>query len=125
MTIGHHNFKLLNMETTIKKPVTLRIIFILNLLLVIICFVFFGFAQSKGNVAGVPANHILYTAISYTLLFIGLIISIKKFSLLAVRIIVILIFLVSMPTVALIGMVISLVSFGLTFNRKVRAYLSQ
>lgn len=113
------------METTMKKPATLRAIFILNLLLVVICYVFFGFAQSKGNVAGVPAQHILYTAISYTLLFIGLVISIKKFSLLAVRIVIALVFLVSTLTVAVIGMVFSLVSFGLTFNRKVKAYLNQ
>lgn len=113
------------MKTTMKKPAPLRVIFILNLLLVILCYVFFGFAQSKGNVAGVPANHILYTAISYTLLFIGLIISIKTFTLLALRIVLVLVFLVSTPTVALIGMVISLVSFGLTFNRRVKAYLNQ
>ncbi|MEQ6124500.1 hypothetical protein AAON49_09885 [Pseudotenacibaculum sp. MALMAid0570] len=112
-------------ETLMKKPTPLRILFILNLLLVIICFVFYGFAQSKGNVAGVPASSILYTAIAYTLLFIGLITSIKSFSLLGVRIVVLLVFAVSTPTLAFIGMVISIISFILTFNRKVQAYLNQ
>lgn len=112
-------------DTLMKKPTPLRVLFILNLLLVIICFTFYGFAQSKGNVAGVPSNYILYTAIAYTILFIALITSIKNFSLLAVRIIIVLVFLVSTPTLAIIGMVISMISFVLTFNRKIKAYLNQ
>ena len=111
------------MESSMKKPTPLRVIFILNLLLVIICFVFFAFAQSKGNVAGVPAKAILYTAISYTVLFIGLVISIKKFSLLAVRIVILLVFLASIPASAFIGMVISIISMILSFNKKVKLYL--
>ena len=110
-------------ETTMKKPTTVKIIFILNFLLVIICFVFFGFAQSKGNVAGVPARTILYTAISYTILFLGLIISIRRFHLISLRIVLTLIFLVSIPATAFIGMIISTISLILSFNKKVKLYL--
>ena len=106
-----------------KKPTSLRVIFILNLLLVIICFVFFGFAYTKGNVAGVPASTILYTAISYTILFISLIVAIKRFHLISVRIILALVFLVSIPSIAVIGMVISTISLILSFNKKVKLYL--
>lgn len=108
-----------------KKPTPLRVLFLMNLFLVIICYVFYAFAQSKGNVAGVPANSILYTALSYTALFVGVIASIKKFNLLALRIVILLILAVSLPTLALIGIAISIISFILTFHSKVKAYLHQ
>lgn len=123
MTNGHYKFTIMN---TLKKqkPGQLRAIFILNLLLVIICFTFYYFASSKGNVGGVPAKTILYTAISYTVLFGGLVVSIKKFSLMGLRAVNILVVLVSAPSVAVIGIVIGLISFGLSFHKKVKMYFN-
>lgn len=131
MTNGHYIFNLnyfimkTKNEQLMKKPTPLRVLFLMNLFLVIICYVFYAFAQSKGNVAGVPANSILYTALSYTALFVGVIASIKKFNLLALRIVILLILAVSLPTLALIGIAISIISFILTFHSKVKAYLHQ
>ena len=112
-------------EPLMKKPTPLRVLFLLNLFLVVVCYVFYGFAQSKGNVAGVPATSILYTALASTVLFIGVITSIKKFSLGALRIVILLVLAASLPTLAFIGIAISIISFILTFNRKIKAYLNQ
>jgi hypothetical protein len=112
-------------KTIMKKPIQLRTIFILNLILVIICYIFFGVASSKGSVGGLKPTAILYTTISYSALFIALIAAIKKFNLLAFRTVIALVFLVSIPTTAIIGMVIAIISLVISFHNKIVSYFNQ
>ncbi len=108
-----------------KKPIPLRIIFILNLLLVIVCYVFYFVFKSKDIELGkVNPEKILYTAISYTVIFAALVYSILNKKLLLVRICTILTFAVSIPTSAFIGIGVSIISFALTFHPKVKSYLN-
>lgn len=114
----------MNTITTQKKPGQLRAIFILNLLLFIICFTFYGVAVSKGDVGGIPADLVLKTAIAYLILFALLVTAIIKKKLWGVRLVNITTILVSIPATALIGMVFAIISLGLTFHKKVKAYFS-
>lgn len=108
-----------------KKPIQLRIIFILNALLVLICFAFYGVAKSKGSVGGISPNTVLYTAISYVALFTALVTSIKKFNLIALRVTLVLVFAASIPATAIIGLVISVITFVLSFHKKIKQYFNQ
>lgn len=108
-----------------KKPIQLRILFILNLLLVAICFVFYAIAKSKGNIGGLAPNTVLYTAISYTVLFVALVTAIKRLSLTGLRIVITLVFLVSIPASAFIGMFIAILSMVLSFHKKIKQYFNQ
>lgn len=106
-----------------KKPAILRVIFILNALLVLICFVFYFVAKTKGNLPVAPEN-ILYTAIGYVFNFSFIVASILKKKLSLLRTFILLIIAISFPTRAYIGILISLITFGLSFHKKVVAYFN-
>ena len=109
--------------TALTKPGTLRAIFILNAFKVLLSLGFYGvFAFTEFGIEGVDPTHILYTAAAYATLFVGVIIAIQKRTLWGLRICLILDFIVPIPLVAVIGMVISVVSIGLTFTKSVKGY---
>lgn len=117
------------MNTTISspagKPITLRVIFILNALKIILALGFFTvFTVKDITVGGLDRMYILYTAFAYTLTFGAMVFFILRKNLLALRITIGIDLLVSLPTKALIGIVIALVSFSLSFTHKVKAYFT-
>lgn len=107
----------------LKKPALLRVIFILNALKIILAFVFYVVLKDKTDFAFDPI-YILYTAIAYALLFVGIVASILKKNIWAMRIVILIDFVVSIPTTAIIGLVISALSFGLSFSTKIKAYFA-
>ena len=114
----------MNTLTKKQKPGQLRAIFILNLLLFIICFLFYGVAVSKGDVGGIPADLVLKTAISYVVIFMLIVVAILKKSLIALRSLHVATILVSIPATAIIGMVFAIISLVLSFHKNVKSYFN-
>lgn len=112
----------MNMETT-TKPKTVRAIFILNAFKILLSLGFFlVFSYTDVSISGLDPTFILYTSLGYTLMFIAMVLSILNKSIWGLRISIILDFLISVPVVAVIGFVISILSFYLTFRPTAKAY---
>lgn len=108
----------------INKPITLRVIFILNAFKIILSLGFyyvFTFTDLAPEGLADPTK-ILYTSFAYMVLFGVMVTSILKRSFWGLRLAIILDFLVSIPVVAVVGFVISIVSFGMTFTKSVKKY---
>ena len=107
----------------LNKPKTVRAIFILNALKIVIALTFllvFTFADI--TIGAVGPTIILYTLIGYIVFFAGMVVSILKRSQLGLQISIILDFLTSIPATAIIGFVIAIVSMALTFTKTSKAY---
>lgn len=105
------------------KPISLRAIFILNAVKILLAFVFFTIFSVKDiTVGSLDRMYILYTAFGYILTFGAMVFFILRKNILAVRVIIGIDLLVSLPIKAIIGIAIALVSFLLSFNPKVKAY---
>ncbi|WP_170766088.1 hypothetical protein [Ruegeria lacuscaerulensis] len=112
-----------------SKPVTLRVIFILNALKILLAFGFFTAFQFYGLQVGElvgpqAANLMLYTMLGYMATFACIVISILKRSTIGIRAAIAVDFLVSIPATAVIGFIIAIISMGLTFTSSVRAYFA-
>ena len=111
------------MTTQQKKPLQLRIIFILNAIMMFLPFVFY-FVITRNNITidGLNPVWMLYTAAGYILSFIALVFFILKKHLIGVRAIILLNILISLPAKAFIGIAVALISLGLSFTQKVKNY---
>ena len=106
-----------------KKPIPLRITFILNALMMILPFVFyFVITLNQIKVGTLDPNWMIYTGIAYIFSFILLVFFILTRNFTGYRIMFFVNILIAIPAGAFIGMVIALVSFGLSFNKKIKAY---
>ncbi|TDO99535.1 hypothetical protein [Marinomonas balearica] len=115
--------------TGAKKPIKLRIIFILNALKILITFGFFTafkyFGFTAGELAGdSAAMTMLYAAFGYLALFAVMILFILKRQMVGMRSVIAADLILSIFIPAPIGIVISIVSLGLTFTQSVRNYFS-
>ena len=113
------------METSkpkLHKPTVLRIIFILNAVLTFLPLIFYYIVTSKDINVGYDPVLMLYTAGGYSLIFIVMVISILKKNLMVFRSVFVISFLISIPAKAYIGMLFVLISFALTFHKKIKAY---
>ncbi|WP_170326482.1 hypothetical protein [Ruegeria arenilitoris] len=112
-----------------SKPVTLRMIFILNALKIPLAFGFFTafkfYGLQVGELVGPQAaNLMLYTMLGYMVTFAFIVASILQRSMIGIRAAIIVDFLVSIPATAVIGFIIAILSMGLTFTASVRAYFA-
>lgn len=112
-----------------SKPVTLRMIFILNALKILLAFGFFTafkfYSLQVGELAGPQAaNLMLYTMLGYMVTFACIVASILKRSLIGIRAAISVDFMVSIPATAVIGFIIAIISMGLTFTASVRAFFA-
>ncbi|MES0826414.1 hypothetical protein [Ruegeria sp. SCP11] len=115
--------------TGASKPATLRVIFILNALKILLAFGFFAAFQFYGLQVGEPAgpqaaNLMLYTMLAYMLTFACIVASILKRSITGIRAAIAIDFPASIPATAVIGFVIAIISMGLTFTASVRAFFA-
>ena len=111
------------METqSLKKPIPLRITFILNGILMFLPFLFYFVATSKGKDFGIEPMWMIYTGIGYILSFTLMVFSILNKKYLLFRIAFILTILISLPTKAYIGIVVAVISLILSFNNKIEKY---
>lgn len=107
----------------LNKPKSIRAIFILNALKIVLALsflMFFTFADI--TVGAVGPSIILYTLIGYVVFFTGMVVSILKRSQLGLQISIVLDFITSIPSTAIIGFVIAIVSMILTFSKSSKAY---
>ncbi len=115
--------------TGASKPVTLRVIFILNALKILLALGFFAafkfYGLQVGELAGPQAaNLMLYTMLGYMVTFACIIASILRRSLVGIRAAIAIDFLVSIPATAVIGFIIAIISMCLTFTASVRSYFA-
>lgn len=105
------------------KPITLRVIFILNALMAILPFIFYAVITSKDiSIGNLDPTWMLYTGAAYILSFVFMVRSILKRNILAIRIIIGLNVLIALPAKAYLGILVALISIVLTFHKKVKAY---
>lgn len=113
-------------NTTIGKPITLRAIFILNALKAILAFtLYFVFTNKAGHEPIIDPQIVLYTASAYVILFAFMVRSILTKNLPALRLLIIIDFIVSIPAKAYIGFAVAIISMGLSFTGMVRKYFQQ
>jgi|GEM_PF-2124892 len=112
-----------------SKPLTLRAIFVLNALKILLTLGFFvGFKFFDVSLGGLEgdsaANLMLYTMIGYILTFAAIVYSILNRNLMGIRIAIVVDFLVSIPAKAPIGFAIAVISMALTFTKPVLAFFA-
>lgn len=107
-----------------KKPIPLRVIFILNALMMFLPFVFcYAVASGKLNV-GIPATTMAYTGIAYIMSFAILVTSILKKNIRLLRGVIAVNVLMALPAKAFIAIGVAIVSMALSFNSQVKNYFS-
>ena len=107
----------------VKKPIQLRIIFMLNALMMVLPFVFyFVFTMKNISIEGLNPMYMIYTGVGYIISFIILVRSILGRKLLLFRIMFGVNVLIAIPASAYIGILFALLSLIISFNKKVKAY---
>lgn len=109
-----------------KKPIQLRIIFILNALMMVLPFIFYAVFTAKNvQIEGFNPVWMIYTGIGYIVSFALLVFFILKKQFVAFRIMFAINVLISIPASAYIGIVVAIVSFVLSFSNKVKAFFTE
>lgn len=111
-------------STSIKKPIPLRVIFILNALMMILPFMFYYvFTTNNIQVGDLDPMWMIYTGIAYIISFIFLVYNILKRNSLGAKIVFLLNIIIAIPAGAYIGMLVAIISLLLIFfNSKVKLY---
>ncbi|OHX64290.1 hypothetical protein [Flammeovirga pacifica] len=113
----------ITLQNPMKKPVALRIIMVSFLLKVFIAFgLYYAISSGKLEIPNANPEYILYTAGFYIINLIGMIITALNGKLQLFRAIILFDFMVSIPAKAVIGFVMAVYSFGLTFHPKLKEY---
>ncbi len=117
------------METVnnaIRKPIQLRIIFIMNALMMILPFIFyFVFTTNNITIGDLDPMHMVYTGIGYILSFVLLVTTILRKKLILFRSIFLLNVLIALPTGAYIGIAVAIISMAISFNQKIKAFFDR
>ena len=110
----------------IKKPVALRVIFILNALMCVLPFGFYYvFTTQDITVGTLDPMWMVYTGIAYVASFVFLVYFLANRKLTGARVVFIVNVLIAIPAGAYIAIFIAIVSMTLSFfNKKVVAYFS-
>ncbi len=114
-------------ETTdlVKKPIQLRIIFILNALMMILPFIFYYvFTTQDISIDGLDPIYMIYTGGAYILSFALLVFFILKRNIIGARITFILNILIALPAGAYIGILVAIISMAISFTPKVKEYFA-
>ena len=106
-----------------NKPITLRVIFILNALMAILPFIFYYvFTTQDIQVGDLDPMWMIYTGIAYILSFAVLVGSILKKNLLLLRSVIALNFIIALPAKAYLGILVGIISISLSFTSKIKQY---
>lgn len=112
-------------ENLVKKPVLLRVIFILNALMMVLPFIFYFVFTAKGiSVGGLDPIYMVYTGAGYIISFALLVYFILKRNIMGARIMFVINILIALPAKAYIGIGVALISIGLSFSTKVKDYFA-
>ncbi len=111
--------------TTLKKPIPLRIIFILNAMMMILPFIFYYvFITNNISIEGLDPMWMVYTGAAYIVSFIVLVVLILNKSLMGVRAMFVANVLIALPVGAYIGIGVAVISMLLSFNNLVKGYFA-
>lgn len=106
-----------------KKPIPLRVTFILNALMMLLPFIFYAvFTINDIKLGDLDPMQMVYTGIAYITSFAFLVNFILKRNFFGFRTMFFVNFVIAIPAGAYIGMVVAIVSFALSFNKKIKAY---
>jgi len=106
-----------------KKPIPLRVTFILNALMMVLPFVFYTvITRNNIQIANLDPMWMIYTGAAYIVSFALLVSFILKRNFKGFRTVFFINFVIAIPAGAYIGMVVAIVSFALSFNQKIKAY---
>ena len=110
--------------TYANKPLPLRVVFILNLFKIFLATgLYFYFSINNIQLGSVGPQIILYTLLAYIFFFSGIVMAILKKHLWALRIVVFLDLIASLPASAFAGILISIISLLLLFfNKRITGY---
>ena len=115
-----------NSSNQVKKPIPLRVIFILNALMMVLPFIFYYvFTTRDITIGDLNPTWMAYTGIAYIISFAILVYFLVNRNLLGARIMFVINILIALPAGAYIGILIALISLALSFfNKKVLHYFS-
>ncbi len=112
-------------ENLVKKPILLRIIFILNALMTILPFVFYYVFTTKDiSIGGLEPIYMVYTGIAYIVSFALLVSFILKRNIMGARIMFVINVLIALPASAYIGILVAITSMTISFTPKVKAFFA-
>ncbi len=112
-------------ESIVKKPIQLRIIFILNALMMFLPFVFYYVFTTKDiSIDGLDPIYMVYTGIAYILSFALLVSFILKRNIIGFRIMFFINVLIALPAKAYIGILVAIISMAISFTPKVKAFFA-
>ncbi len=112
-------------ENLVKKPILLRVIFILNALMMILPFVFYYVFTTKDiYIGGLEPIYMVYTGIAYIVSFALLVNFILKRNIMGARIMFVVNILIALPASAYIGILVAIISMGLSFSEPVKEYFA-
>ena len=112
-------------ENLVIKPILLRVIFVLNALMMILPFVFYYvITNNEITIGGLDPQYMIFTGIAYIISFLFLVFFILKRNIIGARIIFILNVIIAIPAKAYIGILVALISMGLSFSSKVKAFFA-
>ena len=124
----HYQIKTIMMTNSTnlaKKPIPLRIIFILNALMMFLPFVFYYvFTTKEISIDGLDPMYMVYTGIAYIISFALLVFFILKRNFIGFRIMFFINILIALPAKAYIGILIAIISIAISFTPKVKAYFA-
>ena len=115
-----------NSSKQVKKPIPLRVIFILNALMMVLPFVFYFVFTSQGITIGdLNPVWMAYTGFAYIVSFAILVYFLANRKLVGARIMFVINILIALPASAYIGILVAIVSIAISFfNKRVLAYFS-
>lgn len=109
----------------VKKPILLRVIFILNALMMFLPFVFYYvFTTRDISIDGLDPMYMVYTGLAYIVSFALLVFFILKRNIIGARIMFVINVLIALPASAYIGILVAIISMGLSFTSKVKEYFA-
>ncbi len=109
-----------------EKPGQLRLIFVLYLIKIILAFTAFTIFTIKGkSVNGVGAEIILYTAFGYIASFLALAYFILTKNLKGMRAVIVVDFIISLPSRAYVGLAFAVIAFALSWHSKVKQFFAK
>ena len=109
-----------------EKPRSLRVIFGLNAVMMVLPLVFYAVVTARNiDLGGLNPTLMLYTAAAYTLSFAVLVFCIRSRNGLGVRAVILLNVVIALPAKAYIGIAVAIVSMVLTFRSANKRYFGQ
>ncbi len=112
-------------DIQMKKPIQLRVIFLLNALMMFLPFVFYYVFTTKNiSVAGLDPILMVYTGIAYIISFGVLVSFILKKNIMGFRAMFLVNVLIAIPASAYIAIIVAVLSMLISFTSKVKAYFN-